>query len=206
MKIDENGWTWKWTNVYRSGWKWIKISAVLHVSLMPYFSVKCWKSNVEYEVKKSPMLKMFYRAWFSILTSCNCWPISSSLLTNSASHPDWGCLITGLDFLFMPLRKKLLTTPSWLMTTKLLCQVRCSQYKSLFDISPAFQFTICSSATSDALTTVLSFFQLQRQSGNPWISLCMDSLHDKEGNIFELTVMSLPDSYLTWRSIWLKPF
>ena len=58
------------------------------------------------------------------------------------------------------------------------------------------QFTICSSATSDALLTMLSFFQLLRQSGNPWISFSMRATSGKEGNTFKLTVMWLLDSYL----------
>ena len=33
------------------------------------------------------------------------------------------------------------------------------------------QFTICSSATSDAFLTNLNFFQLFRQSGTPWVQL-----------------------------------
>ena len=52
-----------------------------------------------------------------------------------------------------------------------------------------FQFTICSSATSDALTTYIFFFQLLRQSGNPWISFYMEPTPGKVENIFKLTVI-----------------
>ena len=46
------------------------------------------------------------------------------------------------------------------------------------------QFTICSSATSDALLTNLHFFTILRQSGNPWISFDMAA----EDRVFKLTV------------------
>ena len=91
------------------------------------------------------------------LTSCNCSPLYSSLLTKSASYLDWWWLITGLDLLFMALRKILLTTLSSQMTKNPLCQVRC-RICVTFDILP-FQFTICSSATSDALLTGVHFFR-----------------------------------------------
>ena len=58
----------------------------------------------------------------------------------------------------------------------------------LFFFLPAFQFTICSSATSDAMISVVHFFQLLRQSGDPWITLIMQPHHE-----FRLTVMRLPD-------------
>ena len=70
-------------------------------------------------------------------------------------------------------------------------QVQAKQ--ATFDDSPAFQFTICTSTTSDALLTILSFFQLLRQSGNPWISLSMSTtIPSKEENVFLLTVRGHP--------------
>ena len=58
-----------------------------------------------------------------------------------------------------------------------------------FAVLPAFQFTICSSATSDALLTVVHFFQLLRQSGDPWITLIMQPLQPgDEENMFYLAV------------------
>ena len=94
----------------------------------------------------------------------------------------------GLDLLFMDLRKILLTTPSWQLTRKPLFQDRCSRRYVIFDIFPV-QFTICSSATTDALLSSPVFFQLLRQSGNPWITLYMHPQSGKEDHIFKLTVM-----------------
>ena len=54
------------------------------------------------------------------------------------------------------------------------------------------QFTICSSATADAFLTNILFFQLLRQSGNPWITLHLHPQSGKEDPIFKLTVMWLP--------------
>ena len=51
---------------------------------------------------------------------------------------------------------------------------------------PALQFTICSSATSDAMISVVHFFQLLRQSGDPWITLLVQPDHE-----VRLTVMRL---------------
>ena len=93
----------------------------------------------------------------------------------------------------MDLRKILLTTPSWQLTRKPLFQVRCRQCVP-FKISPV-QFTICSSVTTDALLTRLVFFQLLRQSGNPWIFLSLVPTPGKEDHTFKLTVMLRPDSY-----------
>ena len=50
-----------------------------------------------------------------------------------------------------------------------------------------------------SLLTLVHFFQLFRQSGNPWISLGMNP--GKEGVLFKLTVMWLPDSYLYYASM-----
>ena len=144
------------------------------------------------------------------LTQCSCWQIFSCLLTNSTSHLDWGWLRMGLDFLFMETRKTLSTTLSLLPTKRPLFQVRFRQFVT-FDVSPAFQFTICSSATSDAFLTGLFFFQLLRQSGNPWITLSMRAVPGpgKEDAIFRLTVLSPPESRFiseTQKLNWLKSF
>ena len=91
-----------------------------------------------------------------------------------------------LDLLFLALRTQWLTSPSWLLIPKPVCQNRCRQ-KATFDDSPSFQFTICSSITAEAVITTIPFFQLLRQSGNPWISLYLIP----GGYIFKLTVMLL---------------
>ena len=55
------------------------------------------------------------------------------------------------------------------------------------------QFTICSSATSDAFLTNLHFFHILRQSGNTWITLDLHPNMDPatgEG-VFKLTVKRL---------------
>ena len=38
----------------------------------------------------------------------------------------------------------------------------------------SFQFTICSSIATDAFTNAICPFQLLRESGAPWINLCLD--------------------------------
>ena len=52
------------------------------------------------------------------------------------------------------------------------------------------QFTICSSATSDALLSNVVFFQLLRHSGSPWITFFMSPPPGSENPIFKLTVRS----------------
>ena len=135
------------------------------------------------------------RSKFSKLEPCNWWHIYFSLLNNSASHLDWGWLTTGLDFLRTAPRKELSTTPSLLPTKRPLFQVRFRQCVT-FDVLPAFQFTICSSLAADALLTGVSFFQLLRQSGKPWISLMMEPAPRTGGldNLFKLTVLWPPES------------
>ena len=115
----------------------------------------------------------------------------------------------GLDLLYMTLKKMWLTMPSWQLTRKPLFQVRCRQCVT-FDISPV-QFTICSSATTDALLTNLVFFQVLRQSGNPWITLYLYPMPGKEDHIFILTVemhicaylifviFCMPRFFLVWK-------
>ena len=51
-----------------------------------------------------------------------------------------------------------------------------------------FQFTICSSATTDALLTNVNFFQLLFHSGNPWITFWLEPQPGSEQHIFKLTV------------------
>ena len=58
---------------------------------------------------------------------------------------------------------------------------------NIFSFSPP-QFTICSSTTWDALTTNVAFFQLQRDSGSPWMSLVMASAGTHEAPIYRITV------------------
>ena len=51
-----------------------------------------------------------------------------------------------------------------------------------------FQFSICSSATSDAWLSLVVFFQLFRHSGKPWISFQMDPRPGQWEKIFRLSV------------------
>ena len=136
------------------------------------------------------------RSHLSKLTQCNCFEICFSLLINSAPHLDWGWLITGLDSLGMEPSQTWSATLSLLLTKRPLFQVRFSQYVT-FDVSP-IQFTICSSASSEALLTDLPYFQLLRQSGNPWISLYSnaDPGPGKEDSIFKSTVLWPSESRL----------
>ena len=53
-------------------------------------------------------------------------------------------------------------------------------------LSQYFQFTICSSIATGALTNTICFFQLLRQSGTPWINLCLDS--NSKPPIFKISV------------------
>ena len=51
------------------------------------------------------------------------------------------------------------------------------------------QFTICSSATTNAFLTNLNFFQILRHSGNPWITFfSMPPQPGSDNPIFKLTV------------------
>ena len=142
--------------------------------------------NVENVLQR---LTRLTRSHFSKLKQCNCFEICFSLLINSAPHLDWGWLITGLDSLGMEPSQTWSATLSLLLTKRPLFQVRFRQYVT-FDVS-SIQFTICSSATSDAMISVVHFFQLLRQSGEPWITLLMQPSH-----VFRLTVMRLPDWHL----------
>ena len=58
------------------------------------------------------------------------------------------------------------------------------------------QFTICSSATTDALLTNIEFFQLLRHSGNPWITFWLEPQPGSEEHIFKLTVRYRLDLWL----------
>ena len=144
------------------------------------------------------ILNRLTRSHLSKLKQCNCFEICFSLLTNSAPHLDWGWLITGLDSLGMEPSQTWSATLSLLLTKRPLFQDRFRQFVTV-DVSP-FQFTICSSASSEALLTDLPFFQLLRQSGNPWISLYSnaDPGPGKEDNIFKFTVLWPPESIHIW--------
>ena len=154
----------KWSKTYNYEEFWVKIYQDYYMGpklQAAYISVKMSTTKNSWVRLKSLLLfaelDQIDCSQFWKLTSCNCSPLYSSLLTKSASYLDWWWLITGLDLLFMALRKILLTTLSSQMTKNPLCQVRC-RICVTFDILP-FQFTICSSATSDALLTGVHFFR-----------------------------------------------
>ena len=98
------------------------------------------------------------------------------------------------DLLSLELRKSSPTLLSWPPTKKLLCQVR-SKPSDINPPNPA-QFTICSSAMSDAALTSLNFFQLLHHSGNPWINLNLKLEKLDTGGakpIFRLSVKQFSD-------------
>ena len=53
---------------------------------------------------------------------------------------------------------------------------------------PPTQFTICSSATTDAFLTNLIFFQILRHSEDPWITFYLFPQPGNEDPIFKITV------------------
>ena len=55
------------------------------------------------------------------------------------------------------------------------------------------QFTICSSTTWEALTTNLCFFQLQRESGKPWMTLVLALAGSRDPPSYRITVKSSSD-------------
>ena len=50
------------------------------------------------------------------------------------------------------------------------------------------QFTICMSASTDALLTNLGFFQLLRQSEDPWVTFNLHPEPGRKDHIFKFTV------------------
>ena len=108
--------------------------------------------------------RMFCRNWpnWSIeQKACMNWSNYSSLLSNSEPFLAWGWL----TMVSMEPKKALLaadqkaTLPSQVHT-----------FENIQNLCFPTQFTICSSATTDAFSTNLNFFTMLRFSGNPWIS------------------------------------
>ena len=70
-------------------------------------------------------------------------------------------------------------------------------FENMQNVSFPTQFTICSSATTDAFLTNLNFFTILRHSGNPWISFfSMPPQPGSEDPIFKLTVKTHNCKYL----------
>ena len=74
------------------------------------------------------------------------------------------------------------------------------------DFLPALQFTICSSATSDAMISVVHFFQLLHQSGDPWITLLMQPHSVDIPPVFRLTVMAIEYHCIPLNTMQTHPF